>query len=324
MNKALNQPPFRGHQDFGRVAAFASSPLPIATGKVFPMKFHASIAGRGLAITATMGLAAVVAAMPFPSKPECGVEPQSKYVAQVLSLNPAGYWRLNEEAGPVAQDASPHKRSGTYHGSPTYRETGPVNGGHGVGFNGRDAYVEVASHKDFSIGSHGLTVEVWMRPDKLEFPGETTDPYVLWLGKGEVNQEEWGFRFYTRKSSRPNRISAYAWNLAGGEGAGAYFQTSPAPGKWMHVVACYEPGGPTNPAAGVTIYLNGVKQLGPPEPGAVYANPAFHVVPQPGKAPVRFATRDQKSFLTGGLSEVAIYARVLSDKEIRANFLAAP
>jgi hypothetical protein len=271
-----------------------------------------------------MGLMALAAAMPPLAKPQPIAEPQSKYVARVLSLKPAGYWRLNDEGGPAARDSSPHRRHGAYHGQPSFRQPGPVPGGHGVGFNGRDAYVEVPNHKDFSIGSLGLTIEVWLRPDQLDFSGETADPYIHWLGKGEGKQEEWGFRFYTRKSSRPNRISAYAWSLTGGEGAGAYFQKRPTHEKWMHVVASYEPQSPTNPDAGVTIYLNGVKQLGPPTAGAVYANPRFQVILKHGTAPVRFATRDQKSFLTGGLSEAAIYPRELTAQEIQANFLAAP
>ena len=58
-----------------------------------------------------------------------------------------------------------------------------------------------------------------MRPDTLDFPGETKDPYVFWLGKGEPNNHEWAFRFYTRESERPNRISAYIFNKTGGLGS---------------------------------------------------------------------------------------------------------
>ena len=63
-----------------------------------------------------------------------------------------------------------------------------------------------------------------MRPDRLDFPGETDDPYVHWLGKGEKGRFQWGFRFYSKRrrdgkvSSQPNRISAYAWNADGGLG----------------------------------------------------------------------------------------------------------
>ena len=58
----------------------------------------------------------------------------------------------------------------------------------------------------------------------LEFPGDTTDPFVHWLGKGEEGRHEWALRFYSRATARPNRISAYRFNAAGGLGSGAYFE----------------------------------------------------------------------------------------------------
>ena len=64
-------------------------------------------------------------------------------------------------------------------------------------------------------------------------------------------------------------ISAYIRNPSGGEGAGAYFEESNLqPGAWIHIVACYDPGDwTTDPPAGVSIYRNDVRQLGPPSSG---------------------------------------------------------
>src|SRR5436190_1924896 len=86
--------------------------------------------------------------------------------------------------------------------------------------------VGLADHAAFSqpTSGAGLTVEVWVRPDALEFDGVSADPYVMWLGKGEKDKEEWALRFYSKKSKRPNRISAYLFNPSGGLGAGAYFE----------------------------------------------------------------------------------------------------
>jgi hypothetical protein len=166
----------------------------------------------------------------------------------------------------------------------------------------------------------GLTVEVWMRPDALVFSGETDNPYVHWLGKGMPGIEEWGLRFYSQDTTRPNRISAYIWNPSGGEGAGAYFQDALTPGEWIHVVAVYDPGDTGTTLAGVRIYKNGVLRKGPPDPGTLYGT--YDIVPADGSAPVRFATRDGNSFLTGGLDEVAIYPRVLTGAEIMENYTA--
>ncbi len=146
-----------------------------------------------------------------------------------------------------------------------------------------------------------------------------------WLGKGTPGQYEWGLRFYSRDTTRPNRISAYIWNPGhpqGGEGAGAYFQDELVPGEWIHVVATYEPGDKdTDPPAGVHIYKNGVHRLGPPSKGTLYST--YGIVPAHGIAPLRLGTRDLASFLIGGLDEVAIYPRVLTSDEILENYNAA-
>jgi hypothetical protein len=189
--------------------------------------------------------------------------------------------------------------------------------------DGIGSYVEIACHKGFSqpTSGKGLTVEVWVRPDVLEFEGETTDPYIFWLGKGEPKQQEWAFRFYSSKSKDwPNRISAYIFNGEGGLGAGAYFQDKLTAGQWIHVVACFDPGDADTKGAGVHIYRNGMHRLGPPSAGTLYNNRRWQIKPCHGTAPLRLGTRDAKSFFAGGLDEAAIYPRVLSAKEVLENY----
>jgi len=257
------------------------------------------------------------------------------YERAVLADRPVAYWRLGERSGPVAVDATGHGHNGTYHGHPTYGEIGAIEGdpNTAVGLHG-DEYVEIPDSVQFSQpeSNKGLTVEVWMRPDALDFPGQKVhpndDPYVHWLGKGEKGQYEWGFRFYSlhkgpdhrQPSSRPNRISAYIWNPSGGEGAGAYFQDKLVKGRWIYIVACYEPGDMTNPSAGVQIYKDGQFRLGPPSPGTLYSNPQFKVMPAHGTAPLRLGTRDLGSVLRCGLDEVAIYPHVLSAQKIQEHY----
>src|SRR5262249_55541082 len=151
---------------------------------------------------------------------------------------------------------------GRYHGTPHLHQPGALRGDAdaSVGLDGKGSYVEIPSHLDFSqpTSGRGLTVEVWMRPGPLKFAGETADPYVYWLRKGQPNSPEWALRFYSHASpDRPNRISAYLFNPEGGLGAGAYFQDKLRANEWMHIVACYEPGSAaTSRAAGVHIYKN--------------------------------------------------------------------
>jgi hypothetical protein len=249
----------------------------------------------------------------------------SNYEKAVLAKEPVGYWRLGEAKGQEALDSSANRHQGVYHGAPVFRERGALKDdpNTAIKLDGKGSYVEIADHKNFSqpTSGKGLTVEVWVRPDVLEFDGETTDPHVHWLGKGEAAHQEWGFRFYSKKSKRPNRISAYIWSPTGGLGAGAYFEDELKPGEWIHVVACYDPGDAlTKGKPGVHIYKNGVHRGGPPSAGTLYDNPRWHIKPAHGPAPVRLGTRDRKSFLTGGLDEVAIYPRVLTAREIAENY----
>jgi hypothetical protein len=256
------------------------------------------------------------------------------YRDAVLAKDPVAYWRLGEAAGPTAVDETGNGHDGTYFGDPSYGQLGAIQGdpNTAVQFNGED-YVEIPDSINFSqpTSTNGLTVEVWMRPDVLSFPGQSSsdqaeNPYVHWLGKGDAGQQEWAFRFYSidpdqAAAARPNRISAYIWSPAGKEGAGAYFQQAIVVGQWMHVVACYEPGDEdTCPPKGVHIYLNGQQKQGPFDIGTLYCNPCFAILPAHGSAPLRLGTRDLDSFLRGALDEVAIYLRVLTSDEILKNY----
>jgi hypothetical protein len=254
-----------------------------------------------------------------------------QYSSVVLAKGPVGYWRLGEAAGPTALDASGNGYDGTYFGNPSFAQPGAIanDPDTAIGLNGFDSgdFVEVMDPDSAAFSQPtsglGLTVEVWMRPDVLIFPGQTADPYIHWLGKGMPAQFEWAMRFYSQDASRPNRISAYVWNPGnpqGGEGAGAYFQDALVPGVWMHIVAVYEPGDKdTLPPAGVHIYRDGIHRQGPPSSGTLYTT--YDIVPAHGTALLHLGTRDNLSFtLNGGLDEVAIYPRVLTPDEIMENY----
>ena len=277
-----------------------------------------------LALVAGLTLSAPSGSADPPLGPKAS-QPLSAYAKHVLSLGPVGYWRLDEAKGPTALDLSKHKHNGTYHGTIGFHQAGALKGDPDKAIRlEHKSYVQMPASKDFSVNlKHGLTVEAWMRPDQLTFPGQTgkgKDPYVHWLGKGETGQFEWGFRFYSQKrpdgtlSERPNRISAYIWNAAGDEGAGAYFEDHLVKGQWIHVVAVYEPPGKN---AGVLIYRDGVLRKGPPSKGTLYSS--YNITPTSGTAPLRLGTRDLGSFLIGGLDEVAIYPRMLTAQEIQQN-----
>ena len=249
----------------------------------------------------------------------------SIYARRVLEKKPAGYWRLGEKVVGDIADASGNNLNGTINGNVALGEKGIFDRekNTAVKFDGSGGFIEILNHPSFSqpTSGNGFTVEAWMRPDVLDFSGEGEDGYVHWLGKGEASQMEWAFRFYPKKSSRPNRISAYIFNPGPGLGSGAYVEEEIKVGKWIHLVATFDPGDKTNPKAGVSIYKNGKLACSPANsPGALYK--AYEVVPIHGAAPLRIGTRDKKSFFTGAVDEVAIYPRVLTAREIADNYRA--
>jgi hypothetical protein len=251
----------------------------------------------------------------------------SRYRDRVLSKKPVGYWRLGESAGTVATDESGFNRHGIYRGTPALLQPGALKHDEdtAITLDGKGSCVEIPDDPAFSIATSGkgLTVEVWMRPDTLEFAGDTNDPLIHWLGKGEEAQHEWALRFYSHNSTRPNRISAYVFKLVGGLGSGAYFEDALTAGQWMHIVATYDPPNKLNPKAGVSVYRDGVLRKSPTQPGSagtVYTE--YQVVPTHGTAPLRLGARDLAHHtLTGGLDEVAIYPQVLTAAEIREHWM---
>ena len=260
------------------------------------------------------------------SKTPIGPGSSKNYPEAVLASKPVGYWRLDEARGPSAVDASTHHRAGKYVGPVVFEVPGALKSmaDHAVRFDGKSAYAELPADNAFSVptSGKGLSVEVWMNPSTLEFKGETKDPYVFWLGKGEAGQFEWAFRFYSRNSTRPNRISAYVFNRAGGLGTGAFVEEPMKANEWMHLVACFDPGTKADAKAGVSIYKNGVLRGSPAtQKGALYSS--FDIVPEAGTAPVRLGTRNFTSFLAGSLDEVAIYPRVLTPAEVLEHYRAA-
>jgi hypothetical protein len=199
--------------------------------------------------------------------------------------------------------------------------------------NGVDNYVEIPSIDDYSIAATGeLSVAAWIRPDTLNFPRWEGTRYVHWLGKGEgagdIGQQEWVFRIYNRDHTaesppRPNRISFYTFNPAGGEGVGSYFQDTLHRGTWIFVAGIAD-------ATRTYIYRDGEYRRcdtyrGPsvgqcpihyqPPPNQ---NVQLQIDPTPGASPLRLGTRDLNSFFEGGLSRVRIWNRVLDAAEVSA------
>lgn len=183
-----------------------------------------------------------------------------------------------------------------------------------VAFDGNGAYLEIPDNDVFSISTTGaLTVSVWVSPEVLNFQNAEAGGYVHWMGKGEPHQHEWVFRMYNRdlaqgQENRPNRMSAYAFNLEGGLGSGSYVQEEIQEKEWIHFVARYDIE--TNK---ITLFKNGVQK----DQDDLY-DKTYGVQVQNGTAPLRLGTRSKWSYFQGCIDDLRIYSRALSESEILA------
>ena len=179
-------------------------------------------------------------------------------------------------------------------------------------FDGNESYLEIPDNDAFSISTTGaLTISVWVSPEVLNFPNSEAGGYVHWMGKGVPHQHEWVFRMYNKdlsqgQENRPNRMSAYAFNLEGGQGPGSYVQEQVQENEWIHFVARYDVE--TNK---ITLFKNGVQKDQDDLHDTIY-----NVNVQNGTAPLRLGTRSQWSYFQGRIDDLRIYNRALSESEI--------
>ena len=242
------------------------------------------------------------------------------YDRQVLSLGPVLYLTLGHPSSPTEADLSGNGNTVTYLPAkdPPARATLP-NGDPAAEFNGLGQYAQVASASTLSVPDTGcLTVEAWIQPAALQFPQEEGSGYVYILGKGTTHKQEYALRMYSAQNSespeRPNRISAYAFNLAGGLGSGSYFQDKVEIGGWIMVTFVIDAKkSSTWPDGYVAIYKNGVRR------GRVSLG-QYDVKPETSTAPFCIATRNYDSYFDGAIGKVAVYDYILSTAQIGATY----
>ena len=244
----------------------------------------------------------------------------SAYDRHVLALGPVLYLTLGRPSSGLYRDSSGNGHNGRYRPSSDRPGVARLpNGTLASEFNGLGQYVQVGSSRSLSVTDTGcLTIETWIRPAILQFPREEGSGYAYVLGKGEPGEQEYALRMYSHKNSevpvRPNRVSAYAFNRAGGEGSGAYFQDRLRAGNWMMVaLVISDVPSAAFPDGYVEIYKDGQLR------GRVSLD-QFHVKPQAGNAPFRIATRNLDSFFEGAIGDVAIYDFALSSAQIASTY----
>jgi hypothetical protein len=142
--------------------------------------------------------------------------------------------------------------------------------------------------------------------------------YMHWMGKGESNNQEYVARFYSNTDrERPSRISGYQFNLAGGKGAGSYFEGDIHVRTWIHYVLVINANAKSRdfPHGYTRIYRNGVREK---TTDLIYQGTV--IVPKRGNAPFRVGTRDLGTFFEGAIGKVAIYGKELRPESIKKHY----
>lgn len=248
------------------------------------------------------------------------------YDAVVLSQHPVMFLRLGRRVSGPQRDLTGHGHNARYRPiSSPRRFVRMPDGEWAIRLSGQGQYLQVRDSPALSVPLTGvLTVSVWIRPDVLEFPRQEGTGYVNYLGKSEfakVNQCEYELRMYSKHNTespeRPNRLSAYAFNLPGGEGSGAYVQEPVRAGRWMMIAMVINTVNVSqdNPTGYVSIYKNGVLRQ-------TVALSQFDTVPTDGTAPFRIGCSDLDSYFDGAIGKVAVFDRGLSPGEIWSEYTA--
>jgi hypothetical protein len=315
-----------------------------------PAKFGSAIAGTGAVGIQSdyadaqfddfrfseLGTASAPAPAPAPTPtptPAPAPAPTKDYDAAVLSGKPVMYLAMDSSGTGKEPDLSGHNNAGTYKGGTPATAALP-NGETAASFNGSSQYVTVPSSASLSIPTTGkLTWEAWIRPDTFQFPYDSSDGYVDWMGKCANYSPtcEWEARLYgaSTPQNRPNRLSAYAFNPSAGLGSAADWQPQAGllkAGQWLHVVAEYDlsttPSGCSSAYPGsINIWVNGIKQnFAAHAPTGCMSQ--YKISPKAGSSPLTIGTMALDTWFKGAVGKVAVYDRLLTQTEINAHFTA--
>ena len=112
----------------------------------------------------------------------------------------------------------------------------------------------------------------------------------------------------------PPAWAKYAFNSAGGLGAGSYFQDPVRTGRWIHVVLVINSRNRSAqyPMGYTRIYKNGVLR-------DTDSLADYDIVPKSGTAPLRIGTGYLGSFFQGAIGDVAFYDRELAPVRVKAH-----
>ena len=234
---------------------------------------------------------------------------RADYSNTVASLNPVGYWRLNEPVSPtldyalgtaVNHGSLGASANGTYYHSSILQQPGVLSVDPSVQLDGASQYIDVPYSPVLNTNGP-FSVEFWANQTAVAAGAKS--------GVMSFNGST-GFLFYTDNNG-PN----WGFRVFYGTGRTYVVDTGPAnePNTWYHVVGVFD-------GTLVHIYVNGLENTAPqPIGGNGY-------VPNT-TAPLRIGAGSPAGaaslFFPGWMDEVAVYPYALSSSQITAHYTAA-
>jgi len=196
----------------------------------------------------------------------------------------AGYWKLDENTGTSASDASTNGNTGTLTNGPTWT-TGQI--GSAVDFDGVDDYVTAAGSTSSANITGPLTVSAWIKPGT-----NSGNQYIVgkWNGATLLN-------YLLRVNTSGTTVTFFVGDGNVDNGASGTVSV----GAWSHVVGLWD-------GVDTKIYINGVfvaKAATPLPPDASGTSLFFGQGSGSGGGPYN-----------GDLDEVRVYNRALSADEV--------
>ncbi len=234
------------------------------------------------------------------------------YATTLSSLNPLGYWRLNEPSQPVVptypmtnSSAAGNALNGDYFGVPLLGQPGALSTDNAVNLNGVSQYAQVSNNAACNP-SGPFTVEFWANLTNVSAGAKSgvVSRYITVAG-GPTGQ--FGYLFFANNGNSQWQFRVY-------NGTAGVTVTDPATAlqadTWYHVVGVYD-------GSQIQIYVNGVAS----------ATPVVATCVVNTNTPLRIGAGTTETapslFFPGYLDEVAIYPTALTPDQIYAHYDAA-
>jgi WD40 repeat protein len=232
-----------------------------------------------------------------------------QYSTLVRAMNPVGYWRLGEGAGPVAADSGSAANDGSY-SAVGLGEPGAITGdaNTAVRFNGSTSYIEIP-HDDAYLLDDG-SVQFW-----FNFASNPFDREAIFSkdASGYVTGGHLSAWLQTSGSLQVRLQSA----------SGDHYVNSPSlsTGTWHHAVFTFG-------SRGMELYVDGVAEDGNPYTGGLGTTSGGAGNHEPAAIGANTWISNTGSIFPlsqhfdGVVDEVAIFGKQLTASEVRALFRA--